>query len=53
MDNQEQIKEIINYRDHLSQIIHRELNLDIVAAIWIRKFAKQWRNGHNFDDVKD
>jgi hypothetical protein len=52
MDNLQQIKEIMSYREHLCTIVHRELNLDTVAAIWIRKYAKLWRQDHNLDDTK-
>ncbi len=47
MDNQEQIKEIMRYREHLSELTHTDIDLNTAALIWVRKYAQIWRLHHN------
>ena len=43
MDNSKQIAEIRKYRLRLSKILRKEIDEDIAAEIWIRKYAEAWR----------
>jgi hypothetical protein len=53
MDNQEQIKEIMRYRLHLSRITHHEIDLETAALIWVRKYARVWRLVHESGELKN
>jgi hypothetical protein len=46
MDNYLQIIEINKYKKYLSAITGKEIKGNIVAVIWIRKYAKIWRLLH-------
>jgi len=50
MDNKQQIKEIKKYREHLSKSMHKSVDLNTAAELWIRKYAKIWRLKHMFSD---
>ncbi len=52
MDNQEQIKEIMRYRQHLSQITHHDIDQETAALIWVRKYARLWRLVQESAEVK-
>lgn len=43
MDNDQQIQEIINYKDYLQQSFGIFLDEDTAARLWILKFAAIWR----------
>ena len=43
MDNKQQIKEIKKYRNHLCKTMHKDVDLNTAAVIWINKYAKLWR----------
>jgi hypothetical protein len=47
-DNNQQVAEILEFCHHLEDVIGHAINPDIAAHIWIRKFAKSWRNDHPF-----
>ena len=47
-DNNQQIAEILKFCHHLEDVIGHEINPDIAANIWIRRFAQSWRNQHPF-----
>jgi hypothetical protein len=46
MDNEKQVSEITKYQRYLAELIGKEIDSDIAARIWIRKFAKLWRLRH-------
>jgi hypothetical protein len=46
MDNEKQVWEIAKYQQYLAELIGREIDKDIAARIWIRKYAKIWRLRH-------
>jgi hypothetical protein len=46
MDNQNQVSEIRKYQEHLATLIGRQIDRNMVARIWIRKYAKLWRLRH-------
>jgi hypothetical protein len=46
MDNEKQVSEITRYQRYLAELIGKEIDSDIAARIWIRKFAKLWRLKH-------
>ena len=46
MDNEKQVCEITKYQQHLAELIGREIDKDIAAGIWIRKYAEIWRLRH-------
>jgi len=47
-DNNQQVAEIIKFCSHLEEMIGHAINPEVAAHIWIRKFAKAWRNEHPF-----
>lgn len=47
MDNQEQIKEIIRYRQYLCRISQTDIDIEKAAIIWISKYARAWRTLHS------
>jgi hypothetical protein len=40
---EKQACEIFKYRKHPAKSVGREIDVNIVAMIWIRKYAKIWR----------
>ena len=46
MDNLKQIEEIEKYRQRLSRILEHEIDPDVAALIWIRRYAELWRAAH-------
>jgi hypothetical protein len=46
MDNIKQIEEILKYYKYLVKIIGKDIDINLAARIWIRKFAKIWRLQH-------
>lgn len=46
MDNEKQVWEIVKYRQYLAELIGKEIDKDVAARIWIRKYAKIWRLRH-------
>jgi hypothetical protein len=46
MDNEKQVWEIARYQQYLTELIGKEIDKDIAAGIWIRKYAKVWRLRH-------
>jgi hypothetical protein len=48
MDNEKQVKEITRYQRYLADVVGREIDKNIAARIWIRKYAKVWRLTHPF-----
>ena len=53
MDNLEQIKEIMRYRKYLSSITHQDIDLEVAAFIWIRKYAQSWRTIHDSKSLEN
>jgi len=45
-DNARQLSEIEIYRQRLSRLLNREVDLNAAAFIWIRKYARIWRLKH-------
>ncbi|HEX2958997.1 MAG TPA: hypothetical protein VHO70_19335 [Chitinispirillaceae bacterium] len=43
MDNEKQIREIINYRDYLQHSFGIILDEETAAKLWILKYAAIWR----------
>ncbi len=46
MDNKQQIKEIQKYRCYLCKSMHKNVDINTAALLWIRKYAKIWRSKH-------
>jgi hypothetical protein len=46
MDNEKQVWEIAKYQQYLADLIGKEIDKDIAARIWIRKYAQIWRLRH-------
>jgi hypothetical protein len=46
MDNEKQVWEIAKYQQYLAEMIGKEIDKDVAARIWIRKYAKVWRLRH-------
>ena len=46
MDNKQQIKAIKKFRNHLCKTIHKDVDLNTAAVLWINKYAKLWRLKH-------
>jgi hypothetical protein len=46
MDNEKQVWEIARYQHYLAEMIGKDIDKDIAARIWIRKYAKIWRLRH-------
>ncbi|HEX3020070.1 MAG TPA: hypothetical protein VHP36_07195 [Chitinispirillaceae bacterium] len=46
MDNLLQIIEIRKYRLYLCKLLNSNIDEEIAARIWIRKYAKIWRLKH-------
>jgi hypothetical protein len=42
-DNKQQILEIRKYQERLSRFLGKQIDDNIAAVIWIRKYAKIWR----------
>jgi len=53
MDNQEQIREILRYRQYLCRITNADIDLDTAAILWIAKFARAWRKLHNYPQLEN
>jgi hypothetical protein len=51
MDNTQQIREIKKYRQHLCRMTGKSLSMELVARIWIRKYADAWRKRHPLCDA--
>ncbi len=47
MDNDQQIREIFNYRDYLKQSFGITLSEETAAKLWILKYAAIWRMVQN------
>lgn len=47
MDNFLQIDEIKKYQRHLQEVTGEEVDEEVAALIWIRKYAHDWRLRHN------
>jgi len=46
MDNRTQILQIEKYRQRLARMRGRDVDCDIAARLWIRKYARLWRISH-------
>jgi hypothetical protein len=46
MDNEKQVWEIAKYQQYLAEMVGKEIDKDVAARIWIRKYAKAWRLRH-------
>jgi len=53
MDNQEQIKEIVRYRQYLCRVNNSDVDLETAALLWISKFANAWRKLHNYPQISN
>jgi hypothetical protein len=58
MDNVEQIREIINYKNYLQSSFGITLDDETAAKLWILKYASIWRtiragNGNNREKVHE
>ncbi len=45
-DNRQQLNEIERYRQKLSHMLRRDIDINFAAVIWIRKYALLWRLKH-------
>lgn len=52
MDNREQIKEIMRYKQYLSRVSHMEVDLETAAQLWVQKFARAWRKLHHYPEAQ-
>ncbi|MBD3393944.1 MAG: hypothetical protein GF418_17550 [Chitinivibrionales bacterium] len=46
MDNYSQIAAIRRYREHLSRQVGRDIDANVAARLWVRKYARLWRIVH-------
>ena len=45
-DNRQQLDQIELYRQRLCRLLQRDVDLNVAALIWIRKYARLWRMRH-------
>lgn len=43
MDNQKQLEQIHFYKNYLARMVGKDLDIEVVARIWIRQYAEVWR----------
>ena len=52
MDNYDQLSKILKYQEHLSTVVGKEIDNNVAAQIWIRKYAEVWRLKHPVSVVR-
>jgi hypothetical protein len=48
MDNLEQVREILRYWRNLCQTTGMTIDPDMAARLWVRRYARQWRQRHPY-----
>ncbi len=50
MDNLQQIEEIVAFRKFMRVAFGITLGLDEAAIMWVRRYAKEWRESHTYSE---
>ncbi len=53
MDNKQQINRMKKYQEHLCRVLHKDMDFNTVAELWIQRYAKIWRDKHSAIQFQD